>query len=243
MVVLLLRGGIVIRILVMEDEAEIRDVVAAYFRREGWEVDVTGNGHEALQIFDYGKHDLIVLDLKVEGLAGEEVCKLIREKSKVPIVMLTSKSLESDIINGLNIGADDYVVKPFRVKELVARAKAITRRIAVDKTDTEASLLSFDNGYLRVNLSTKEVLVNNQLVKLTNTEYKLLSVFVSKPMKVFERSDLMYRALGYRFHEDGRSLDVHVKNLRKKIERDPRNPEYVETVVGMGYRFATKPDG
>jgi len=113
----------------------------------------------------------------------------------------------------------------------------------VDKTDTEASLLSFDNGYLRVNLSTKEVLVNNQLAKLTNTEYKLLSVFVSKPMKVFERSDLMYRALGYRFHEDGRSLDVHVKNLRKKIERDPRNPEYVETVVGMGYRFATKPDG
>jgi len=227
----------------MEDEAEIRDVVAAYFRREGWEVDVTGNGHEALQIFDYGKHDLIVLDLKVEGLAGEEVCKLIREKSKVPIVMLTSKSLESDIINGLNIGADDYVVKPFRVKELVARAKAITRRITVDKKDTEASLLSFDNGYLRVNLSTKEVLVNNQLAKLTNTEYKLLSVFVSKPMKVFERSDLMYRALGYRFHEDGRSLDVHVKNLRKKIERDPRNPEYVETVVGMGYRFATKPDG
>lgn len=196
-----------------------------------------------MQLFDYGKHDLIVLDLKVEGLAGEEVCKLIREKSKVPIVMLTSKSLESDIINGLNIGADDYVVKPFRVKELVARAKAITRRIAVDKKDTEASLLSFDNGYLRVNLSTKEVLVNNQLAKLTNTEYKLLSVFVSKPMKVFERSDLMYKALGYRFHEDGRSLDVHVKNLRKKIERDPRNPEYVETVVGMGYRFASKPDG
>lgn len=227
----------------MEDEAEIRDVVVAYFRREGWEVDVTGNGHEALQLFDYGKHDLIVLDLKVEGLAGEEVCKLIREKSKVPIVMLTSKSLESDIINGLNIGADDYVVKPFRVKELVARAKAITRRIAVDKKDTEASVLSFDNGYLRVNLSTKEVIVNNQLAKLTNTEYKLLSVFVSKPMKVFERSDLMYRALGYRFHEDGRSLDVHVKNLRKKIERDPRNPEYVETVVGMGYRFASKPDG
>lgn len=229
-----------IRILVVEDEAEIRDVIVAYFQREGWQVDVTPNGFEALQMFDYEQHDLVVLDLKLEGLAGEEVCKLIREKSKAPIIMLTSKSLESDIIKGLNLGADDYIVKPFRVKELVARVKAIIRRIEMDQE--QKTVLRFNNGALVVNLSTKEVFVNNELVHLTNTEYKLLSVFVTSPMKLFNRSDLMYQALGYRFYEDGRSLDVHIKNLRSKIEREPRNPEYVQTVVGVGYRFAKKPD-
>lgn len=236
----IIEGLIAIKILVVEDEAEIRDVIVAYFRREGWKVDVTPNGNEALQMFDYQKHDLVILDLKLEGLAGEEVCQLIREKSKAPIIMLTSKSLETDIIKGLNLGADDYIVKPFRVKELVARVKAIARRTKMDQE--QRTTLSFDDGALRVNLSTKEVFVENQLVRLTNTEYKLLSVFVNEPMKLFNRSDLMYKALGYRFHEDGRSLDVHIKNLRKKIEREPRTPEYVETVVGIGYRFAKKPD-
>ncbi|MGG1553396.1 response regulator transcription factor [Paenibacillus ferrarius] len=225
----------------MEDEAEIRGILAAYFVREGWKVDMTSNGIEAFQMYDYKKHDLIILDLKLEGLPGERVCELIREKSKVPVIFLTSKSMETDIINGFNLGADDYVVKPFRVKELVARIKAISRRAAIN-CEEKLVLLSFDNGSLVVNCSTSEVSVNGQPVQLTTTEFKLLSVLISEPMKVFSRSKLMYQVMGYRFQEDGRSLDVHVKNLRKKIEKDTKNPDYVKTVIGMGYKFAFQAD-
>lgn len=229
-------------ILVVEDEAEIREVLVAYFRKENWQVDVTANGIEAVQKYDYEKHDLVILDLKLEGMPGEKVCQLIREKSKVPIIMLTSKSMESDVIKGLEMGADDYVVKPFRVKELIARIKAIVRRAQVEDDHTE-SLRSFNQGNLLINLDGAEVIAEGKRISLTTTEFKLLSVLSSHPLKVVNRSDLLYQAMGSRFQEDGRSLDVHIKNLRKKIEPDTKNPQYIQTVIGMGYRFGYPLDG
>ncbi|CAM3376418.1 response regulator [Marinicrinis lubricantis] len=228
-------------ILIVEDETEIREVLAAYFRKEGWEVDMTPNGNEAFHKYDYKKHDLIVLDLKLEGLPGEKVCELIREKSNVPVIVLTSKSLESDVIHGLEIGADDYIVKPFRVKELVARIKAVMRRTSQDSD--KPVTLSFQNGTLIIDRASAEVIIEGNRAQLTSTEFKLLSVLTSKPMKVFSRSDLLYQVLGYRFQDDSsRSLDVHIKNLRKKIEKDKKRPQFIQTVVGMGYRFGYEAD-
>lgn len=236
------KGACLVHILIVEDESEIREVLAAYFRKESWKVDMTSNGIEAVQKYDYEKHDLVILDLKLEGMPGEQVCQMIREKSKVPIIMLTSKSMEADVIKGLEMGADDYVVKPFRVKELVARIKALMRRSLVDEEE-EKNLLSFNQGALLVNLEGAEVIADGKRINLTTTEFKLLSVLSSKPLRVVSRKDLLYHALGSRYQEDGRSLDVHIKNLRKKIEPDTKRPQYIQTVVGMGYRFGYPEDG
>jgi DNA-binding response OmpR family regulator len=230
-------------ILIVEDEPKIRDVLMAYFQKEGWEVDYTSDGYEAIQKFDYHQHDLIILDLMIEGLPGEEVCRLVREKSNVPIIMLTSKSREADTINGLNLGADDYIVKPFRAKEVIARIRALFRRITPLKEEQdEPTVLTFHKGRLVVNLEEREVLVDGQPANLTATEFKLLSVFLAKPGKVYSRNDLSYKVQGYRFQGDGRTIDAHVKNLRKKIEKDHRSPEYIQTLVGTGYKFAVLPD-
>ncbi|MBD2863230.1 MULTISPECIES: response regulator transcription factor [Paenibacillus] len=230
-------------ILIVEDEPKIRDVLIAYLEKEGWQTDYTSNGIEAVQKFDYVQHDLIILDLMLEGMPGEQVCSRIREKSNVPIIMLTSKSREIDTINGLNLGADDYIVKPFRAKELIARIHALFRRIApVKRASDEEKVVHFNGGKLIVDTDTREVITDGRLVQLTATEFKLLSVLIRKPGKVFSRSDLSYTVQGYRFQGDGRAIDAHVKNLRKKIERDPSNPLYVVTVVGSGYKFSMQPD-
>lgn len=230
-------------ILIVEDEPKIRDVLIAYFEKEGWKTDHTSNGIEAVQKFDYHQHDLIILDLMLEGLSGEEVCKRIREKSNVPIIMVTSKSRETDTINGLNLGADDYIVKPFRAKELIARIYALFRRIAPVRRESEdEKILRFSDGRLEINMDTREVMAHGRVVSLTATEFKLLSVLIRKPGKVYSRADLSYTVQGYRFQGDGRAIDAHVKNLRKKIEPDPSAPIYIVTVVGTGYKFAMQPD-
>jgi DNA-binding response OmpR family regulator len=235
--------GIIIRILIIEDEPKIREVLIAYFVNEGWETEHTGNGHEAVSKFDYGQHDLIVLDLMLEGLPGEEVCRLIREKSNVPIIMLTSRARESDTINGLNLGADDYIVKPFRAKEVVARIYALMRRAMPDKHNGQhEEAIKFNRGQLVVQLEEKEAILNGHRTGLTATEFKLLSVMSATPNKVFSRMDLSYKVQGYRYQGDGRAIDAHVKNLRKKIEPDPNHPIYIITVVGLGYKFAAMPD-
>lgn len=230
-------------ILIVEDEPKIRDVLIAYFSKEGWKVDYTSDGNEAVRKFDYHQHDLIILDLMIEGIPGEEVCKLIREKSNVPIIMLTSKSREADTIHGLNLGADDYIVKPFRAKEVIARIHALFRRVAPLKRGAdERKVLTFNKGQLAVNMEAREVLVGGRETNLTATEFKLLSVLLGQPGKVYSRSDLSYKVQGYRFQGDGRAIDAHIKNLRKKIETDPGNPTYIVTVVGSGYKFALLPD-
>jgi DNA-binding response OmpR family regulator len=226
-------------ILVVEDEKKIRDVVVAYLKREGWEVDYTPDGHEAIQKFDYMQHDLIILDLMLEGLHGEQVCQRIREKSSVPIIMLTSKSRENDTINGLNLGADDYIIKPFKVKELIARIHAIFRRITPE--EKSQSIMTFKKGKLFVNFETNEVMVEGKFISLTGTEFKLLTIFVKSPKKTFSRSDLAYQVLGYRSFS-GRTIDAHVKNLRKKLESNSKEPEYIVTKIGSGYQFAVEMD-
>ncbi|MCU6710201.1 response regulator transcription factor [Paenibacillus sp. J5C_2022] len=232
------------RILVVEDEPKIRHVLMAYLEKEGWENDYTGDGHEAVAMHDYNQYDLILLDLKLNGLSGEEVCTRIREKSNVPIIMITSKSREDDVINGLHIGADDYILKPFRVKEVIAHIQALFRRMAViERQDTHAARTSFDQGRLIVDFDAREVLVRGVRAHLTETEFKLLSIVACEPKRVFSRSDLYYRVLGYRFQGDGRTIDMHVRNLRKKIEADAAEPRYVVTKVGQGYQFAMQPDG
>ncbi|MDF2724433.1 MAG: two-component system response regulator [Paenibacillus sp.] len=230
-------------ILIVEDEPKIRDVLVAYFEKEGWKTDYTSNGNEAVQKFDHVQHDLIILDLMIEGMSGEQVCSRIREKSTVPIIMLTSKSRETDTINGLNLGADDYIVKPFRAKELIARIYALFRRIAPVKQESdEQNIVSFMHGKLVIDMENREVTSDGRIVPLTSTEFKLLSVLLRKPGKVFSRSDLSYTVQGYRFQGDGRAIDAHVKNLRKKIEPDPSSPIFIITVVGTGYKFSMQPD-
>lgn len=232
-----------LHILVVEDEPKIRDVLIAYLHKEGWKVDHTSNGDEAVRKFDYHQHDLIVLDLMIEGIPGEEVCRLIRQKSNVPIIMLTSKSREADTINGLNLGADDYIVKPFSSKEVIARIYAVLRRTAPAKLDhDEPKVMVFNKGHLVVDIESREVLAGGKPINLTATEFKLLAVFVGSPGKVFSRNELSYKVQGYRFQGDGRAIDAHIKNLRKKIEPDPGNPTYIVTAVGLGYKLAKLPE-
>lgn len=229
-------------ILIVEDEPKISDVLKAYMEKEGWTVDITSDGHEAVRKFDYHQHDQVLLDLKIEGLSGEEVCQKIREKSDVPIIMITSKNRENDTIRGLNLGADDYIVKPFRVKEVVARIKALHRRIENIKKPNDKHLYIFDKGRLVVNLDSRSALVDGKHANLTATEFNLLTTLMENPKKVFSRSELSYIVQGYRFQGDSRTIDAHVKNLRKKIETDNQQPKYILTRIGRGYQFGLTPD-
>jgi len=230
-------------VLIVEDELSIRDVLSAYLLKEGWTVDTTSDGQDAVNRFDQLKHDMILLDLMIEGMPGEEVCRKIREKSNVPIVVITSKSRESDAVNCFELGADDYIIKPFRVKEVIARIQSIMRRVHVhDRTNQLRDFYSFDRGKLLVWPDKHEVVVNGATVNLTTTELKLLTVLITNPGKIYDRSDLAYKVQGYRFIGDGRSIDTHIKNLRKKLEEDSREPQYIVTVVGSGYKFTKHPD-
>lgn len=232
------------RILLVEDEPKIREVLIAYLKNEGWEADYTSDGHEALRLFAANEYQVVLLDLMIEGLPGEEVCREIRKQSVVPIIMITSKSREADTIQGLQLGADDYIMKPFRVKEVIARIHALLRRINRYTPETSnPGVLTFDRGQLVVNLEAGTAVVRGTSVNLTTTEFKLLTVLASKPGKLFSRSELTHQVLGYRFQGDSRSIDTHVKNLRKKIEEDPGEPKYIVTLVGAGYRFSAMPDG
>jgi len=176
-------------------------------------------------------------------MPGEQVCTQIREKSDVPIMMLTSKSREIDTINGLGLGADDYIVKPFRAKEVIARIHALFRRITPhQREEATAKPVSFDGGKLKIDMENRTVHAGGRPIHLTATEFKLLAVLLRKPGKVYSRADLSYHVQGYRFLGDGRVIDAHVKNLRKKMEPDPARPIYVVTAVGVGYKLAMLPD-
>lgn len=230
-------------ILIVEDEPNIRDIMSAYLENEGWKVDTTADGNEAVRKYDNCKHDLVLLDLMIEGISGEEVCKKLREISNVPIFIITSKSKESDTINGLNLGADDYIIKPFRMKEVIARIKALFRRINTIVTpDLQVKELSYDRGKVRIHLDNRSVTIRGTTINLTSTEFKLLTVLTSKPGKIFSRNDLTYEVLGYRFAGDSRAIDTHVKNLRRKMEEDKADPRFILTMVGSGYKFGVMPD-
>ncbi|RFA34925.1 DNA-binding response regulator [Virgibacillus dokdonensis] len=230
------------RILIVDDEEMIREVLQAYFEKEGWNILFAANGLEALKQIKEGNPDIVLLDLMLPDISGEEVCRLTRKDSDIPIIMLTAKSAEDDIINGIVIGADDYVTKPFSPREVVVRAKALLRRISKTEKNDQ---LRFNNGQLIIDHLKKEVKFNNEVVALTPNEYKLLITMSSYPGRVYSRGDLLVKIqeeddLFFEGYE--RSIDTHIKNLRKKIEQDSRHPDYILTVFGMGYKFGGKPD-
>jgi len=229
------------KILVVDDERKITEVVRAYLEKEGYIVLVAGDGQGALDLIERSKPDLVILDLMLPDMAGEEICRRLRQRSDVPIIMLTAKASEEERVKGLMIGADDYIVKPFSPRELVARVRAILRRV---RRDSEAlrDRLSFHNGSLTIDLIRHEVKRNGKLVPLTAYEYKLLVALAQHPGRVYSRLQLVNKVQGYDFEGYERTIDAHIKNLRKKIEPDPKNPRYIQTVYGMGYKFEGEED-
>ncbi len=224
------------KILVVDDEAKIVEVVKSYLENRGYTVCVAYSGRDALEKFEKENPALIVLDLMLPDMTGEEICKQLRKKSRVPIIMLTAKVEEEDILQGLNMGADDYVTKPFSPRQLVARVGAVLRRSG-DSLVPLSSVLSFNNGELVIDTLKYEVRKHGEVVSLTPNEYKLLLTMVKYPDKTFTRDELISIGLGEDFSGYDRTIDTHVKNIRQKIEPDPRNPRYILTVHGIGYRF------
>jgi DNA-binding response OmpR family regulator len=226
------------RILIVDDEASIHEVARAYLERDGFIVYSAHDGREGLELALTKRPALIVLDLMLPDVSGEDVCREVRSRSDVPILMLTAKSSEDQRVAGLQLGADDYLVKPFSPRELVARIKAILRRAGGEVPLAEQ--LRFDDGRLVIDNTRHEVLVDGQTIELTSTEYKLLQALAQYPGKVYSRLELVNRVQGHDFEGYERTIDAHVKNLRHKLEADPRHPRYVETVHGVGYRLGVK---
>jgi DNA-binding response OmpR family regulator len=228
-------------ILVVEDERKIRDLVRSYLERDGHEVLTTASGAEALTtVAAHPEISLLVLDLGLPDVPGEVVAREVRRSSDVPIVMLTARGAEPDRIAGLEAGADDYLSKPFSPRELVLRVRAILRR-APELTQPSARR-SFDGGDLVIDEDRREVVMRDGVVDLTPTEWGLLLALSRTPGRVHSRYELINRVRGYEFEGYERTIDSHVKNLRRKLEADPREPHVVQTVVGGGYRFGAIPD-
>lgn len=225
------------KILIVEDEKKIADIVKSYLERDGFNVTIADTGEKALQLIR-DRFDLIILDLKLPDIEGETVCRSIREFSDVPIIMLTAKSSEDERVKGLGIGADDYVIKPFSPRELVARVKAHLRRT---KKSGE-KMLSFNNGLLRIDTLSMEVTKKGKIIPLTTTEFKILLSLAERPNIIFSRVQLVTMVQGYDFEGYDRVIDAHIKNIRHKIEEDTQRPLFVKTVYGAGYKFIGIPD-
>ena len=224
------------KVLVVEDEEKILSVVKSFLESKGFSVISATDGRKALELFERENVSLVLLDLMIPMISGEEVCKTIRRKSRVPIIMLTAKSDETDMLNGLGIGADDYITKPFSLKTLYARMEAVLRRSSDDMTPLMLKN-SFNGGDLTVDFESRIIMKQSEEVKLTPNEFKLLASLVKYPNKVFTRDELIASALGTEFEGYDRTIDSHIKNLRQKIETDPKNPIYVKTIHGVGYKF------
>lgn len=223
-----------IKILAVEDEVKILEIVKAYLEHEGYEVITATDGKGAISRLSEEVFSLAVLDLMLPDMTGEEICRLIRKKSDMPIIMLTAKVDESSIINGLNIGSDDYVTKPFSPKQLVARVNALIRRYEA-KFSTE-NILTY-NQELFIDLDNLEVKKGDKILTLTATEFKILTLLAKNPKRVFSREDLISHVLGEDFEGFDRTIDSHIKNLRQKVEDNTRKPKYIITVHGFGYKF------
>jgi DNA-binding response OmpR family regulator len=224
-----------VRILVVDDEPVIMESLAYSLRREGYEVSVSPNGLEALEVFDRIKPDLVVLDIMLPGIDGLEVCRRLRAHSTVPIIMLTARSDEVDKILGLEIGADDYLPKPFSFRELLARIRSLMRRVALDTQTDDQTMLRI--GGLTMDQVARRVQKNQQDTQLSAREFDLLFFLMNQAGRACSRQELLNQVWGEEWSGDPRTLEVHIRWLRLKIEDDPTNPIYIQTVRGYGYRF------
>jgi two-component system response regulator RegX3 len=222
------------KILVVEDEASFSEALAYVLGKEGFEVTVADTGDGAIAAFDKGGADLVLLDLMLPGLSGTEVCKQLRSRSGVPIIMLTAKDTEVDKVVGLELGADDYVTKPYSKAELIARIRAVLRRQGDTSNTTEGVITA---GPVRIDVERHQVNINDQLVSLPLKEFELLEFLVRNAGRVLTRTQLIDRVWGSDYFGDTKTLDVHVKRLRAKIETDPANPVFIQTIRGLGYKF------
>jgi len=223
------------KLILVDDEPEILTLVRDYLTREGYTVVTALNGNEGLELIEQEKPDLVLLDWMLPGISGLEMCKRLRETSTIPIIMLTAKSEEIDRVLGLEFGADDYIVKPFSLRELAARIKTVLRRSAGGSQETVSSVIT--RGELSLDVSSHKVLKRGQEVLLTPTEFNILHLLATRPGTVYSRLQLLRQAMGEEYLYYERSIDTHVSNLRKKIEDNPSEPKYIETVFGVGYRF------
>ncbi|MDF3003517.1 MAG: two component transcriptional regulator, winged helix family [Bacillota bacterium] len=227
------------KVLVVDDEVKILEVLRSFLESKDYTVFTAEDGGQALSIFEKESISFVILDLMLPDLSGEEICERIRQKSRVPIIMLTAKVEEEDILKGLAVGADDYITKPFRLKELHARMEAVSRRSAEDLLPLYRRM-SFCSGDLEVDMDTREIKKSGRQISLTPNEFKILAALIKYPNKVFTREELISAAFGEDFEGYDRSVDSHIKNLRQKIETDSKNPLYVVTVHGIGYKFGGK---
>ncbi len=223
-------------ILVVEDEKNILDVIEAYLKKENYNVITAMDGKNALDLFNTREIHLIILDLMIPEISGEEVCKTIRNTSDVPIIMVTAKADEDFKIEGLNIGADDYVTKPFSPRELISRVKALLRR-SYKGSNPIAEILNFNNNDLIIDIDKMTVKKGEINTNPTTIEFKVLLALVSNHSQVLSREQLIELALGSEYEGYDRTIDTHIKNLRQKIEDDPKNPKYILTIYGAGYKF------
>jgi two-component system alkaline phosphatase synthesis response regulator PhoP len=221
------------RVLVVDDDAKTVELVKLYLNRDGYRVLTAGDGIEALRLAREGYPDLIVLDIMLPGVDGLEVCRTLRAESDVPIIMLTARTTDQDKLAGLDLGADDYVTKPFSPRELAARVRAILRRLPGERGPDEIRC-----GGLIVNFARHEAFLQGKPLNLTIVEFKLLGVLAREPGRVFSRAELIEKALGYDFEGFDRTIDVHILNLRRKLEPDPKNFRYIKTVYGAGYKLS-----
>ena len=222
------------RVLVVDDEPTIREIVVGYLEREGFKTFEAADGNRARELLEREAPDLVVLDVMLPGTDGLELCRWIRSRSRLPVIMLTARGEESDRIVGLELGADDYVTKPFSPRELVARVRTVLRRAEPNASAEER--LSYEG--LVIDSSTREVTMKKKPLRLTAREFDLLWFLASHPRRVFSREQLMRRVWGYSAALDTGTVTVHVRRLREKIEDDPSRPRHLETVWGVGYRFA-----
>ena len=223
------------KIILVDDEPEILTLVRDYLSREGFTVLTALNGNEGMKLIEMEKPDLVLLDWMLPGMSGLEMCKHLRETSTIPIIMLTAKSEEIDRVLGLEFGADDYIVKPFSLRELAARIKTVLRRSSGVIQENNSSILV--RGELSIDVTSHKVSKRGQELSLTPTEFNILHLLATRPGTVYSRLQLLRQAMGEEYLYYERSIDTHVSNLRKKIEDNPSDPKYVETVFGVGYRF------
>ncbi len=225
------------KILIVEDESSFSEAISFLLGKEGFETDVAENGRAALELFKASAYDLVLLDLMIPEVSGNDVCRAIRTTSMVPIIMLTAKDSEVDKVVGLELGADDYVTKPYSSRELVARIKAVLRRGTTESMDADSNSAIQTAGNIRMDVERHQVTVNGTLINLPLKEFELLEFLMRNTGRVLTRGQLIDRVWGGDYYGDTKTLDVHIKRLRSKIEEDPANPQLIQTIRGLGYKF------